>query len=246
MMLKKSFTVAVTVLALAVFAFAQNSNTNTNQSTTTRRTRTTTTNTTTATDASGQAGSSNTSSDTTTTRSTTNAGRGAGRTSARQTRAQRAAAASSAAAAKAVRETFDALIDGIRSADVDAVMNVYWNSPQLVLFNNNGTVTRTWEQVRRNRTDSYAKVQDVKLDVRDVRVQVLDPDAAVVTCLWTQSQTNEGRPESASGRLTLVFQKIEGAWRAVHAHTSPDRPDPSRLLPSERTTTTDSPTTTRP
>jgi uncharacterized protein (TIGR02246 family) len=149
-----------------------------------------------------------------------------------QTRAQRA----DAAATREVRAAFDALVEGIRKADADAVMGVYWNSPQLILFNNNGTVTKSWSQVRSNRESLYAKVRDVKLDVRDVNVRVLGPGAAVVSCLWEQSQTADGQPERATGRLTLVFQKVSAEWKAVHAHTSPDRPDPSRLLPSERTT----------
>jgi uncharacterized protein (TIGR02246 family) len=147
---------------------------------------------------------------------------------------------------RAVRASFDTLIDGIRRSDAKAVMGVYWNSPQLILFNNNGTVTKTWEQVRQNRESLYAKTQDVKLDVRDVNVRLLGPGAAVVTCLWEQAQTADGQPERATGRLTLVFQKVGAAWKAVHAHTSPDRPDPSRLLPSERVTPPSAPAETPP
>lgn len=142
--------------------------------------------------------------------------------------------AQAAAAEAAVREAFDALVSGIRRADVEAVMSVYWNSPQLLLFNNNGTVTRSWEQVRANRASSYPNLKDVKLDVRDVRVKLLGTDAALVTCLWTQTQTVRDETETATGRLSLVFQKIGGAWKIAHTHTSPDRPDPSLLLPSER------------
>lgn len=47
------------------------------------------------------------------------------------------------AAKKSVLAAFDALLEGIRRTNVRAVMNAYWNSPQLVLFNNNGTVTKT-------------------------------------------------------------------------------------------------------
>jgi uncharacterized protein (TIGR02246 family) len=149
----------------------------------------------------------------------------------------------------AVRDAFDTLINGIRRADADAVMGVYWNSPQLTLFNNNGTVTKSWQQVRANRQSSYPNLKDVKLDVRDVRVHVLSPTSAVVTCLWTQSQTVREQSETATGRLTLIFQRINNAWKVVHTHTSPDRPDPSLLPPSERTTEppSDEPaTTTRP
>lgn len=148
------------------------------------------------------------------------------------------------ASTKGVTAAFNALLDGIRRADVNAVTGIYWNSPQLILFNNNGTVTRGWEQMRQNRASSYPEMKDVKLDVRDVRVQMLGRDAAVVTCLWTQSQTFRGTPETATGRMTIVFRNTGGAWKAIHLHTSPDKPDPTRLLPSETETETPAPTTT--
>lgn len=144
-----------------------------------------------------------------------------------------------AAQARDVRAAFDSLVDGIRRADAAAVAKLYWNSAQLTVFNNNGTVTKSWEQARSNRESLYAKVSDVKLDVRDVRVKTLGASGAVVTCLWEQSQTAEGQPEHATGRLTIVYQKVGAEWKIVHTHTSPDRPDPSRLLPSERTTPSD-------
>ncbi|HEX8851862.1 MAG TPA: nuclear transport factor 2 family protein [Pyrinomonadaceae bacterium] len=228
MLTKPLFIAAAAALALSSApAHAQNtnSNTSTTQTRSSRQTTTTTTNQQTP----------------PTTSPTPAPSRG------RRRGASASAAAANAAASKAVRDAFDTLIDGIRRADVETVMGVYWNSPQLLLFNNNGTVTRGWEQVRSNRASSYPNLRDVQLDVRDVRVSMLGADAAVVTCLWSQSQTVGGTTDSATGRLTLVFQNVGGAWKAVHTHTSPDRPDPARLLPSERTPATgESETTTRP
>lgn len=137
--------------------------------------------------------------------------------------------------ADAVLAAFEGLLKGIRKADLSGVTNVYWNSPRLTLFNNNGTVTKGWEQMRKNRESSYPDLKDVKLDVRDLSVMMLGRDGAVVTCLWTQSQTYKDTPETASGRMTLVFKRIGKNWKAVHLHTSPDRQDPSRVLPSEQT-----------
>src|SRR6185436_10687478 len=99
---------------------------------------------------------------------------------------------------QSVIAAFNALLDGIRKADVDAVASVYWNSPRLILFNNNGSVTRGWEQMRRNRETSYKDVKDVKLTTRDVAITMLGRDGALVTCLWTQSQTFRGTPETAT------------------------------------------------
>ena len=136
-----------------------------------------------------------------------------------------------------VLAAFDDLIEGIRRADVNAVTAVYWNSPQLILFNNNGTVTKGWAQMRKNRESSYPELKDVKIEIRDRRVQMLGRDGALLTCLWTQSQTFRGTPETASGRMTMVFRRMGTAWKAIHLHTSPDAPDPARVLPSEQTTT---------
>ncbi|MGI9067065.1 MAG: YybH family protein [Pyrinomonadaceae bacterium] len=143
-------------------------------------------------------------------------------------------AATETSSSQSVAEAFNALLNGIRHADVKAVSGVYWNSTRLTLFNNNGTVTKGWEQMRRNRESSYKELKDIKLDVRDVSISMLGRDGAVVTCLWTQSQTYSGTPETATGRMTLVFKRVGKDWKAIHLHTSPDRPDPSRVLPSEQ------------
>lgn len=142
----------------------------------------------------------------------------------------------------AVLATFNKLIEGIRKADVKAVTSVYWNSPQLNLFNYNGSVTKGWEQMRKNRESSYPEIKDVKLDVKDVNVTMLGPNAALVTCVWTQSQNYKGSPETASGRMTLVFKKVGPAWKAIHLHSSPNQPNPAVIPPSEQVQPAASPT----
>ncbi len=137
--------------------------------------------------------------------------------------------------AREVLVAFDVLVEGIERADVNAVTSAYWNSPQLVLFNYNGTTTKTWEQLQKNRASSYPLMKDVRLDIRDRHVQMLAPNAALVTCLWKQSQTFRGTPETVSGRMTLVYRRVGNVWKIFHLHTSPDTLDPSRTPASELT-----------
>jgi len=225
-MLKRSLTIIMLICALSAYGFAQNSN-----SSTATRKRTSTT-------------------PAKTTKATTGGVEESGAQQPEETPARTPAARSKTAGsktaptAKDVLATFNALLEGIRHADVSAVTGVYWNSPQLVLFNNNGSVTRGWEQMRINRESSYPNMKDVKLDVRDVRVQMLGRDGAVITCLWTQTQTYKGTSETATGRMSLVFRRIGTTWKAVHLHTSPDSPDQSRVLPSEQATPTPTPNST--
>lgn len=143
--------------------------------------------------------------------------------------------------AEGVLAAFNELLDGIRHANVNEVMGVYWNSAQLNLFNYNGTVTKGWQQVKKNRESSYPEIKDVKLEVRDVSVTMLGRDGATVTCLWNQSQNYKGTPESVSGRMTLVFKRVGTAWKAIHLHSSPDNPNPAVIPPSEKPSPTPSP-----
>ena len=134
-----------------------------------------------------------------------------------------------------VKAAFEVLVEGIRKADAAQVMGVYHNSPETLFFNNNGTVTLGWEQMRSNRESAYSKVSAVTLETSGVRVRMLGNSAAYLTCRWKQSQTSDGRQETASGRMTLVFRLIGKEWKVVHAHTSPDAPDTNRpVMQSER------------
>src|SRR6266404_3161022 len=148
---------------------------------------------------------------------------------------KRTQAAGQVAPSSAVVAALNNLLDGIRHANVKAANGAYQNTPRLVLFNYNGTVTKGWDQLKQNREASYQEMKDVKLDVKDLRVTMLGRDAALITCQWSQSMTFRGTPETDSGRMTIVFRKVGKDWKAIHLHTSPDRPDPSRIPASEQT-----------
>jgi ketosteroid isomerase-like protein len=135
-----------------------------------------------------------------------------------------------------IRAAFDRLIEGIRQADAEKVMSVYENSPRTLFFNNNGTITLGWQTMLENRKSLYEKTKNVTLEVSGVRIELLGPSAAYLTAKWKQTQEFDGKPESAAGRMTLIFRKIGKEWKIVHAHTSPDAPAPNRpVLPSEQT-----------
>lgn len=136
---------------------------------------------------------------------------------------------------KAVRAAFDKLIEGIEESDVEKVMNAYQNSPATLYFNNNGSITRGYKQDKLNREARYPKITNAKLVPDNIQIDMLGTLGAVLTCQWTQTQDFDGVPESASGRMTLVFKKIGKDWKIIHLHTSPDNPPSTRpVLSSER------------
>ncbi len=136
---------------------------------------------------------------------------------------------------RGVRDTFEGLVEGIKRVDADKVMNVYQNSDKILFFNNNGSATIGWDTMKKNRDTLYAKTKNVSLDITGLRIEMFGKDAAYLTCKWKQMQEYDGKLESASGRMTLVFKQIGKDWKIVHIHTSPDNPDATRpVFPSER------------
>jgi ketosteroid isomerase-like protein len=136
---------------------------------------------------------------------------------------------------KPVHDAFDRIVEGIKESNAEKAMSVYENTPRILFFNNNGSVTQGWEEMKKLRQESYAKAKNVDLEITGLRIEMLAPTAAYLTCKWKQSQETDGKLETASGRITLVFRKIGKEWKAVHLHTSPDNPPPTRpVLPSER------------
>ena len=136
---------------------------------------------------------------------------------------------------KEVRATFDRLVEGINQADADKVMSVYENSDRTLFFNYNGTATIGWQNMSNNRKASYADRSNVNLEPTGVRVEILSPTAAYVSCKWKQTQEYKGELETSTGRMTLIFKKTGKDWKVVHLHTSPDvAPDKIVVPPSEK------------
>ena len=145
------------------------------------------------------------------------------------------AAAGKVDPAKGVHDAFDRLIDGIKQVDADKVMAAYEKSDRLLIFNNNGSATLGWENVKANVTATYAKLSNVTIDITGLRIEMLGKTTAYVSCKWKQTQENDGKLENASGRMTLIFKLIGKDWKITHRHTSPDKPDATRpVFPSER------------
>ena len=100
-----------------------------------------------------------------------------------------------------------------------------------MIFNNNGTATQGWDNVKANVEAVYAKVKNVTIDVTGLKIEMFGAKAAYVTCKWKQTQEYNEKLEDSSGRMTLVFKLVGKNWKITHRHTSPDKPDPTPRLP---------------
>ncbi len=135
-----------------------------------------------------------------------------------------------------VKAAFDRLVEGINQVDVEKVMSVYHKDNRTLFFNYNGTATIGWQNMYDNRKSSYEKRSNVNLEITGLRVEILSPSSAYVSCKWKQTQEFEGKLEQSTGRMTLVFKQFGKDWKVLHLHTSPDSfPSEVVIPPSEKT-----------
>ncbi len=100
--------------------------------------------------------------------------------------------------------------------DIEGFMDGYAKSDS-IRFASGGTVERGWsallERYHRAYPDQNA-MGTLTFDIHDVRV--LSPQFAVVFGAYHLQRTND----EPTGLFTLLFEKQEDGWLAVHDHTS--------------------------
>jgi beta-aspartyl-peptidase (threonine type) len=99
--------------------------------------------------------------------------------------------------------------------DIEAFMVAYWKSAALT-FSSGGETTRGWnETLTRYRTRYPDRETMGMLHFSDLETEMLGPDAALTLGRWSLE-----RREKAEGNFTLVWRKIDGAWKIIHDHSS--------------------------
>ncbi len=100
--------------------------------------------------------------------------------------------------------------------DIEAFMESYWNSPELMFVSKNGVV-KGWDNTLARYKKSYpdqAAMGKLAFDV--VSAEILGPDAVFLVGRW-QLERDAG---PVGGYFTLLWKRVEGRWLIVADHTS--------------------------
>lgn len=105
--------------------------------------------------------------------------------------------------------------------DLDAFMDGYWRSPELV-FTSGGRVQRGHAAIAQRYREAYPdRAAMGRLGFDALEVRLLRPDAAWALGRWTLDRRRpDGAPETLGGIFTLVLYRFGDRWRIVHDHTS--------------------------
>ena len=102
--------------------------------------------------------------------------------------------------------------------DLMGFMQGYWRSPEVTFFSGD-SIIKGWESTLQRYRDKYqsAGQQMGQLSFTDENIQMLGPNAALVTARWHLVMTDGKKLE---GLTTLLCRRLEEGWRIVHDHSS--------------------------
>lgn len=114
------------------------------------------------------------------------------------------------------------LIDGHNNADVDTLAK-FWH-PDCTFFTEKGILEVHRAQTREQQQALYDAGMSFQLHWEDLRVQTYE-NAAVTTgymCGFSQGSREAPRKECRI-RYSILWIRVDGQWKRVHAHLSPER-----------------------
>jgi uncharacterized protein (TIGR02246 family) len=128
------------------------------------------------------------------------------------------AADAGADAEAAVRRLLDTQVEDWNRKDLDAFLNGYWRSPEVV-FQSGAERFDGFESLRSRYEKAYRAEGRAmgELAFANLEVVVLGPDAALARGRWHLTMPDGKEP---GGLFTLILRKRPEGWRIVHDHTS--------------------------
>lgn len=116
----------------------------------------------------------------------------------------------------AIRKVLDEQTAAWNRGDIEAFMQGYWNSPQL-MFVSGDTVTRGWQPTLERYRKSYDTREKMgTLGFSELEIMPTGKDSAVVFGRFTLERKND----KPTGLFTLTFRRFKEGWKIILDHTS--------------------------
>jgi uncharacterized protein (TIGR02246 family) len=121
------------------------------------------------------------------------------------------------AAPEAIMQVLTNQVEAWNKGDLKGFMAGYQRSGDLTFYSG-ATVFKGWDAILERYQKKYqAEGKEMgKLTFRDIDIEMLGPDSAVVRGRW-ELKTSKEMP---AGLFTLIVRKTPEGWRIVHDHTS--------------------------
>ena len=118
----------------------------------------------------------------------------------------------------AIQKVLDDQVAAWNRGDIEAFMDGYWESPDLV-FTSGGNVQRGWQTTLDRYRATYGNSPETmgRLSFSDLEIHPLGAEAAWALGRW---HLDDAGGKAMGGVFSLIFRRVDGRWLIVHDHTS--------------------------
>jgi ketosteroid isomerase-like protein len=117
-----------------------------------------------------------------------------------------------------VYEVLIKMFDHWNAHDVEAYMEVYWKSPQLLVVLDSAQFDG-WQQLHDYYLNGYPDRSSMgSISTARIQIKLLKPDLALAVAWWSISFPNSR--SKVVGNSTINLQKFADGWKIVAAHSS--------------------------
>jgi ketosteroid isomerase-like protein len=119
---------------------------------------------------------------------------------------------------KAANELDAKFVEAFNKNDANAVMALYWNSPDLVSFSPDGTEGANWEKAKQDLTKTFEMMKGAKLELLNSKNKA-EGHVVLGHGNWTLTLADSANTK-INGRYTDVKAKKDNKWVYIMDHGS--------------------------
>lgn len=119
-----------------------------------------------------------------------------------------------------VQDAVRAYVEASNKVDITAAMDLMSRRPEVSSVED-GTITRGWDDIRKAADEMLGMEGRFKVSVGSLDVTLLGTTNALVVAPTTITIVDDaGETILVKGALTIVFERVAGAWKVLHEHHS--------------------------
>lgn len=126
---------------------------------------------------------------------------------------------STASVQSEISDWMSKLVEAMKQANVEAVGQFYWQSPQLVT-GANGSFLWGWKARQQSLAQEFAKVKQLDFRLEHLTIIPLEAKTVIVAASYGRDDVYQDRARHESGAWTLVLRRFDDGWKIVHEHSS--------------------------
>ena len=122
---------------------------------------------------------------------------------------------------KEVDDFFRSMRQAYNNRDIKLYRSHFWTDKRFIHLDPSGRTDLGWGSYEEILDQEFRYMDTVKLELKDLKIQIFDDQYAFVVGTWTTTQVDpDGRSVDQAGRASFTAHRLRNDWKIVQQHYS--------------------------